>query len=170
MAGFTARYRSALSRPRPRPHQQRRRRLGLLIALLLAVAGSTGVASGADKKVAIGEVSTSVVRNDADLSALLRTTTESELAGVDLSRVSRKDASILSVSLVRMDTEPTARGAATTCVVSATLRTKKGGAVFAILEGRARADSGASTQKNAEANALQGAVRGAIVRLPEALR
>ncbi|MDB4998447.1 MAG: uncharacterized protein JWM74_5879 [Myxococcaceae bacterium] len=157
MAAFTARYRSARSC------------LGF-IALSLAVATSTGEASGAEKKVSVGEVSTNIVRTDVDLSALLRTTIESELAGVDLSRVSRKDASILSVSLIRMDTEPTAHGASTTCVISATLRTKKGGAVFAILEGRARADNGASTQKSAEAHAIQGAVRGAIVRLPEALR
>ena len=156
MAGFTARYRSA------------RACLGF-IALSLVVA-TAGEASGAEKKVALGEVSTNVVRTDVDLSALLRTTLESELAGIDLSRVSRKDASILSVSLVRMDTVPTARGASTTCVISATLRTKKGGAVFAILEGRARADNGAATQKSAEASAIQGAVRGAIVRLPEALR
>jgi hypothetical protein len=157
MQGFTARYRSARSC------------LGI-IALSLAVATSTGEASGAEKKVALGEVSTNIVRSDVDLPALLRTALESELAGLDLSRVSRKDASILSVSLVRMDTEPTSRGASTTCVISATLRTKKGGAVFAILEGRARTDNAASSQKNAEANAIQGAVRGAIVRLPEALR
>jgi hypothetical protein len=126
-------------------------------------------ASAAEKKVAIGEVSTNVVRSDVDLSALLRSTIELELAGLDLSGVDRKDATILSVSLVRMDTVPSAHGPSTTCVVSATLRTKKGGTVFAILEGRAHAENGAS-QQNAEANAMQGAVRGAIVRLPEALR
>lgn len=155
MAAVTARYRSA------------RGALGI-IALTVALTSFAGPASAAQKKVAIGEVSTSVVRDDTALSALLRRVIESELAGVDLSRVARKDASILSVSLVRMDTD--AQGKATTCVVSATLRTKKGGAVFAILEGRARAENGASSQKSAEAHALQEAVRGAIVRLPEALQ
>ena len=118
--------------------------------------------------VAVGEVSTSVVRPDVDVPGVLRATVVEELPSIDLSRARRRPM-ILSVSLVRMETESTPDGPSTTCVISAALRTKKGGNLFAILEGRAKAQNGADPSFAQERLALRGAVRGALERIPEAL-
>jgi hypothetical protein len=119
--------------------------------------------------VALGEVSTIVQRGNLDLRALLRSTLEEELRALDLSRVPRSRHAILSVSLVRMDTqtsqEAESDAAVTTCVVSATLRDARRGAIFAILEGKARGAGGAS-----DGAIVRTAVRGAVARIPEAMR
>ena len=129
--------------------------LGLLVS---------GTASAETKKVSLGEVSV-VPRADGTVAPFLRTTAESELGALDLTHV-RRDA-VLSVSLVRLDTEQQANGTSVTCVVSATLRTKTGGTIFAILEGRARVDSSSDAAKR---QSLQSAVHGAMTRIPEALK
>jgi len=118
--------------------------------------------------VAVGEVSTTVVRPDVDVPGVLRATVVEELPSLDLSHARRRPV-ILSVSLVRMETESNARGASTTCVISAALRTKKGGDLFAILEGRAQTEDRASAPFAQERIALRGAVRGLLERMPEAL-
>ncbi|WP_394823705.1 hypothetical protein [Pendulispora albinea] len=118
--------------------------------------------------VAVGEVSTSVVRPGVDVPGVLRAAVTEELPSLDLSRARRRPV-ILSVSLLRMETESTAEGAATTCVISAALRTKKGGNIFAVLEGRAKAQSDTSAPFAQERLALRTAVRGALQRIPEAL-
>ena len=76
---------------------------------------------------------------------------------------------IVSVALVRLDTLAEPRATDATCVVSATLRDARGGTVFAILEGKARAKSG-EAQSSVERSALQGALHGALARIPEVLR
>lgn len=114
------------------------------------------------KKVDLGEVS-AAPKADATVVPLLRTTTESELRTLDL-RGATKDA-VLSISLVRLETD----GAHVTCVVSATLRTKSGGSIFAILEGRAVASAG-TTLETARSASVRGAVHGAVGRIPEALK
>ncbi len=119
-------------------------------------------AVGAETKSAVrlGEV-TAAPRADASAVPLLRQTTEAELGALDL-RGAKKDA-VLSISLVRLETE----GQRVTCVVSATLRTKDGGTIFAILEGRALASGASDSAKSAS---LKGAVHGAVGRIPEALK
>jgi hypothetical protein len=52
-------------------------------------------------------------------------------------------------------------------VISATLRSRDGGVLFAVLEGRARAQ-GASD--HVPENALRGAVHGALSRVADALK
>ena len=129
--------------------------LGLLVS---------ATASAETKKVSLGEVSV-VSRNDGAVAPLLRTTAESELGALDLTHV-RRDA-VLSVSLVRLDTEQQGNATSVTCVVSATLRTKTGGTIFAVLEGRARVDSSSDAAKRLS---LRSAVHGAMTRVPEALK
>lgn len=133
----------------------------ILSPALMASALLFAPAVGAEtKKVNLGEVS-AAPRADASVVPLLRQTTEAELDALDL-RGAKKDA-VLSISLVRLETE----GQRVTCVVSATLRTKDGGTIFAILEGRALASGGSDSAKSAS---LKGAVHGAVGRIPEALK
>jgi hypothetical protein len=138
--------------------------LGAALALVGPVEQRAQASS--PEAVALGEVSTVIERRDVDLRAMLRASTEEELRALDLKSVPLAKRSILSVSLVRMDTAHAAGDTdVTTCIVSATLRNAKGGAIFAILEGRAHADSGAGDRA-----ILRTAVRGAVARIPEALR
>lgn len=134
-----------------------------LVFLGLLLASS---ASAETKRVSLGEVS---VLPRADGAAapllLLRATAETELGALDLTHVKRD--AVLSVSLVRLDTEQQAGGTSVTCVVSATLRTRAGGTIFAVLEGRARVDSSSDAAKRLS---LRSAVHGAMTRVPEALK
>lgn len=123
-------------------------------------------AQASSEPVALGEVSTVITRTGLDLRELLRTSAQEELRALDLSKVPASRRSILSVSLVRMETLRDATNTnVTTCIVSATLRDARRGAIFAVLEGRAHADSGAGDRA-----ILRTAVRGAVARIPEALR
>jgi hypothetical protein len=143
----------------------------LAAALALGALASAGHARAEGARagaplVALGEVSTIVERRDVDLRALLRSSLEQELHALDLSQVPKGRPAILSVSLVSMDTLPSAGDApVTVCVVSATLRDAKRGAIFAILEGRARGPNDVAPRA-----IVQTAVRGALARVPEALR
>ena len=69
----------------------------------------------------------------------------------------------------RLDTGGAPPAIDATCEISATLRDAKGGAVFAILEGKARAKSGGASVA-VESSAVHGALHGALARIPEALR
>lgn len=121
-------------------------------------------ASAETKKVSLGEVSV-VSHADGGVAPYLRTTAETELGALDLTHVKRD--AVLSVSLVRLDTEQQGTATSVTCVVSATLRTKTGGTIFAVLEGRARVDSSSDAAKRLS---LRSAVHGAMTRVPEALK
>jgi hypothetical protein len=136
------------------------------IVVALVVAAPTLLAR--DKPVVIGEVSSQVTREDVDYAGLVRSTSEDELRALDFSHVPRGKRVIASISLVRMDTFEGSPVTDATCEISATLRDARGGTVFAILEGKARAKT-ARTQ-TAELDALRGALHGALVRIPEVLR
>jgi hypothetical protein len=133
----------------------------------MMLATTVTYAHAAGEPVALGEISSSVTRGDVDLRALLRSASEEELRALDWSQIRTTKRAIVSMSLVRMDTVASRDSKATTCVVSATLRDAKRGAIFAILEGRARATSDPSAA--IERSAIQTAVRGALARIPEAL-
>jgi hypothetical protein len=137
-------------------------------SLALAVAALGVSAEAGEKRVTIGEVSSQVVRNGMNYESLLRAATEEELQALDLSRVPRGKRVVVSVALVRLDTLAETRATDTTCEVSATLRDAKGGTLFAILEGKARAKSGGAPGE-VEITAVHGALHGALVRIPEVL-
>jgi hypothetical protein len=136
----------------------------LLLGLLWGNEGRTA----APATIALGDVSSEVVRKDVDLGALLRGSLAQELALVDLTSAAPRHV-ILSASLVRMDAEWSAERVTVTCVVSAMLLDEKRGTVFALLEGRARAEN-ATVVPALERAAMEGAVRSAIARLPEAMK
>ncbi|GEM_PF-3157683 len=116
------------------------------------------------KVVSLGEISVPQ-SGDATMAPRLTEAVQDELGRLDLSHARRQ--AVVSVSVVRLDSEPRAKGAAFTCVVSATLRNPKTGAVFAIVEGRARAEG--ESPGSLESSALRGAVHGAVTRIPDAL-
>jgi hypothetical protein len=135
-----------------------------LVALALAAAP----ASAAGPPITIGEVTSEVVREDVDMNVVVRGIVEQELPGVDVGKPSRP--AILSISLVRMDrAQAPENKALVTCVVSATVRDQKKGALVAVLEGRARAENEERLVGLLERATLKSAVRGALARLPEAL-
>lgn len=152
----------------PLEHGRSARRF-FAVALAGVVLTLTGSLSAAERKVALGEISAGVQPASVDVRSLVRDTAEAQLDELDWTRVASKSGAIVSLSVVRIETRADDKSAATTCVVSATLRTKSGGRVFAILEGRAHAENDASKRSAVEASAVRAAVRGAMVRIPEAL-
>jgi hypothetical protein len=139
------------------------------LSFVLALAAVAAPVTAGEKRVVIGEVSSQVVRSGFDYESLLRAASEDELRTLDLSRVPSGKRVIVSVALVRLDTLAQPSGADTTCVVNATLRDARAGTVFAMLEGKARA-SGAGAGGTVERSVMQGALHGALGRIPEVLR
>ncbi len=144
------------------------------LPLLVTILASQAPDAAADDKVAtitLGEVSAQGSRDVGDATRLMRGAAQRELSGLPASSTptSPKRRIILSLALVRVETKEMPAGASVECSVSATLRTARDGALFAILEGRARAEGGGSREA-LEAEALRAAVKGTIARIPSALR
>jgi hypothetical protein len=91
-------------------------------------------------------------------SAIVRTTWPS----------GRRD-SLVSVSVVSMDSRPSQTGSSLTCLVSAALRDKRTGAVYAVVESRATREQKSVTAADERAT-VSVALENAISRLPSALR
>ncbi len=130
-------------------------------------------------RITLGEVSavaSSTSRDAADIATLMRGAAQRELVGLagdaamggGASAKTRKGV-IVSLALVRIETTPNASGASVEAAVSATLRTARDGALFAILEGRARAE-GSGPRDALESDAIRAAVKGTMARIPSALR
>jgi len=134
--------------------------------VLVALTATTEPLHAAAPRVALGEVSTRVVRADVDLGEVLRAAVLAQLETLQAPRSDGKGPFILSAALVRMETD----GGRLTCVVSATLRTARGGTMIAILEGRAGLETQAPLTLSLVRQAVEAATRAAIVRVPEALR
>ena len=130
------------------------------VVLSFTMLASTKAADAGSRHLSLGEIAV-LPSGAAELAPELKADLEAEMRSLDL-RAARKDA-ILSVSLVRLDAE---RDHAE-CVVSATLRSRDGGVLFAMLEGHARAQGGSA---HIPESALRGAVHGALSRVPEALK
>ena len=144
---------------------------GEVLALVAAAAFWAPVAPASEaqgKVVSLGEVTTRVVRRDVDLEAALRGALDEELAAADLGRVPPNRWMILSASLVRMDSDAVVPSVS--CVVSATLRGARGGAMVAILEGKARVEGGGVLTAAVERRAVRAAAHAALVRLRDAVR
>jgi hypothetical protein len=138
-------------------------------AIAIGVSTIALPALAGERRVVIGEVSSRVTRAGVDYESLLRAASEVELTGLDLSHVPRGKQVVVSVALVRLDTLAQARATDATCEISATLRDAGGGTLFAILQGKARAQSGGAAGE-VESTAVHGALHGALARIPEVLR
>jgi hypothetical protein len=134
------------------------------VGLCLAMLAPARAADAKIQHLSLGEIAV-VPPSASYITPKLRADLDAEMRDLDL-RGARKDA-ILSVSLVKLHTERTRDGGAASCVVSATLRSRRGGTLFAVLEGRAEARGSSG---HVPESALRGAVHGALSRVPEALR
>jgi hypothetical protein len=135
------------------------------LALALALVAWANIARAEDKRpVVIGEVGTRVTRARLDLPKALRRALERELAALDVAKVSSKRF-VLSASLVKLEGRKNSPGVE--CAVSAVLRERRSGAIRAIVTGRAEAELEGD---QAELDALQAAVRGAVASVPAAMQ
>jgi Skp family chaperone for outer membrane proteins len=144
---------------------------GMVLSLAL-IGASLAVSVRADAgnaAVSVGRITTRVPQRD-DVRRELESAVKRELGKVDLKGARGSGRYVLSASLVKMETVTESDQAEATCVVSATLTRQKGGALHAVLQGRARAIDSKDSAKNAEVEALRAAVRSAIGRVPEAIR
>ena len=123
-------------------------------------------ADAAERPVALAEVTVNTkdsalvapeVREIA-LDAIVRTTWPT----------GRRD-SLVSVSVVSMEARPSRDGSSLTCLVSAALRDKRTGAVYAVVESRATREQKSVTAADERAT-VSVALENAIARLPSALR
>ncbi len=134
-----------------------------------ALAIAPSVAAGR-APLALGQVTTRLDRDSDALRSAFRSAVERELSGIDLSKVKPSDRYVLSAALVKMDTRADGERTETTCVVSAMLTRERGGALHAIIRGRARAEDAPSEARSVELSAMRAAVHSALIRVPEALR
>ena len=146
-----------------------RSRFAAIVIALVTGAMSAAASTPQARSVVIGEVSSIVARPGVDYATVLRTASETELGALDLTGVPSDRKVVVSISLVRLDTLAETRSVDSSCAVSAVLRESRGGAVFAILEGRARARSGEPAGV-VERSAMEGALHGALARIPEVLK
>ena len=139
-------------------------------ALSVTLVTTAHLAGAGKVPLALGKLTSRVHRNDDSLKSAFRTAVERELASLDLSKTKPADRYVLSAALMKMDTSAEGERARTTCVVSATLTKQQGGALHAIISGRARVEDAPAEAPSAELTALRAAVHNALIRVPEALR
>ena len=138
----------------------------MLVAAAVLVA-LDGRAAG-EPPIGVGEVTASASSRDVDVGALRAMVTEA-VETLDTSTLPRGSSAVLSVSVLRLDSRVTAP-AEVTCVVSATLRDRRRGSVFAVVEGSARGQDEPRRMHALERAILRAAVGSAIARVPEAMR
>jgi hypothetical protein len=140
----------------------------ILAAALVAITSTKDARAADGAPVVLGEVGTRVTRANVDLPLLLRRALERELARLPALRARAKHY-VLSASLVTLDDKISGQSGTVQCAVSAVLRDAKSGAIYAILEGRARTEHQGEAGP-AELGAVEAAARGAVASLPDAIR
>lgn len=151
----------------------RQRLDGFVALVVLATSGLVASARAADApRVSIGEV---MVAPDAsggeparELTRALRSTVNDELAKTaGLSRM--KHPVIVSVTLTKLSSEAHEQRIKTSAVISLALRRADDQVLFAELRGRATVEEATKNLASLRQRAVEGAVRGALARLPEAI-
>jgi hypothetical protein len=149
------------------------------MALMALVATDAGAA---DPLLGIGEVNAGAAGAFEDVDdGTLRGIVEEAIGTLDPGKLPRGRAALISVSVVRLESKPPATSATggaagstssyeASCVVSATLRDRARGAVFAVLEGSARGQDEPRRRRVLARAILRAAVTSAVARVPEALR
>jgi len=137
--------------------------------LLLASACVVGRVDARPPTVSVGEVSVKAAGADAPTALRLRSLLGREVDRLRLDTPRRGDAYVLSASLVRLDARDSKDGARVSCVVSATLRQARTGALLAMLRGSGVVEDDRNMVEGAKLRALEAAVSSAVSRLPEAL-
>ena len=106
-----------------------------------------------------------------DVTRLLREDVQTAILAVDWGalRLARRYA--ISAAVERLATTRTGdRQLASVCTVSIAVREVEGGTLLFVVQGRARAEDGASAAERAERDALRAAVSGAMTAVPDGLR
>jgi|SRR5688572_16913362 hypothetical protein len=149
-------------------------RLKLSLATWFASVGLVALAASADAApappVTLGQITTRLELRRSDLERAFRNTVQEELQRSGLSRIPSRERFVLSAALVQLDTRTKSRRAQSTCVVSATLSNARGGALHAIIDGRARAEDAPGATHQAELAAMRSAVESVFRRVPQALK
>jgi hypothetical protein len=140
---------------------------GIAIAVALLF-GSTHEGRAGDAPVTLGEVTVQASsRTDVDADAL-RSMAADALESIDGAKLPAGTRSVLSLSLVRLESRASTP-AEVSCQVSATLRDRKGGTLLAILDGSARGQDEPRRLPALERATMRAAVGSAVARVPEAI-
>lgn len=144
--------------------------IGLLVAVWLQQADA------GESPVEVGEVTVAALAGQAQAAgdaevdpASLRTMVSQAVRTLDGSKLPRSARAVLSVSLVKMNAR-VGQSAAVTCAVSAALRERTSGNVFAVLEGTASGEDEPRRLHALERATARAAVASAVARVPEAMR
>jgi hypothetical protein len=116
--------------------------------------------------VAVGEVRGKTPAGE--FSAPFKSLLAEAIARAELG--SPRERFVLSATLVRLDAEQIGNGARASAAVSLVLRRAQEQTLYAVLSGRATAETTDTSLSETREDALRAAVRSAISRLPEALR
>jgi hypothetical protein len=147
--------------------------MGKLVSLfasgVMVTMGLTAAAQAEEPAVQLGEVTAqAAARDDIDVEALKAMAADA-VKGLDASAMPRGSHAVVSVSVVRLESK--AEGAAqVSCVVSATLRDRTKGSVFAVVQGTASGSDDPKRVHVLERATMGAAVRSAVARVPEAMR
>jgi hypothetical protein len=140
-----------------------------IVLIAIATPAST-LSAKVGAPVVLGRVSTKLRSQHWLKPPEFRRLVERELSQLDMTQVKTKDRFVLEATITKLETRTSADKTEATCVVSGMLTRKSGGAVRAILRGRARAQDGPTKTRAAERAAVEGAVHSALSRVGEALQ
>ncbi len=144
--------------------------LAAAIVLIAAATPASTLSAKAAPPVVLGKVSTKLRSQHWLKPPEFRRLLERELAQLDMTQVKTTDRFVLEATVTKLETRTTSEKTEATCIVSGMLTRKAGGAVRAILRGRARASDAPSNKRAAERAAVEGAVHSALSRVGEALQ
>jgi len=142
-------------------------RIRFAVVVAAALVALDARASG-EPAIGIGEVTAGASSRDVDVGVLRAMVTEA-VGTLDAGTLPLGSPAVLSVSVVRLESRA-GSPAEVTCLVSATLRDRRRGSVFAVVEGSARGQDEARRLPALERAILRAAVTSAIARVPEAMR
>ncbi|RYE86423.1 MAG: hypothetical protein EOO75_15745 [Myxococcales bacterium] len=142
-----------------------------MVCCLLALSPVVALpAHGSDRPIVSIEAHSQVSRQGRDLKSDLKTMVQRGVDGLDFRKGPPRSRYTLSASLLSLDTRQEGGKVRSSARVSVLLKDARGGAVQAVLDGRATAEDAASAVLRAEQGALEAAVSGALRPVPDAVR
>jgi len=148
-----------------------------VLALLLGLGSGlpTVHAATATSRVVVGDIVVQLEggtagSRQAELTRTLHAALSEELATLAEAGATGKRPLVVSATLTKLSAERRAARACASASISLVLRRADDQVLFAELRGRASAEETSDSVVAVQQAALRGAVRGAVARLPEALR
>jgi hypothetical protein len=169
----------------PRRRSRRAFAAALFVAFFAAVPLGRAHAEGATPRettrrplVTLAEVGSRVEAGTSlpNVTELLKTDAEAELAAIDWATVGVRKPYLVSASVTHLEARRDDGALRAICTVSVTIREAQSGTILAVVEGRARSESGSARPSRdeaaveAERGALSGAVHGAVSAIASAIR